>query len=306
MKISLDKAVLLLIPYLLALSIFYNNGYWSLFSLSIFNYYEVQDIVKDIAWPLFKFGGLLIAPLFLAILMYVSIYKNESQKSAEEIKTEQDEIKKAWKEMPFKKKVFNFGRFILILSLSSVVFLLVVSVVTIIFYPIEDDGAFVLKYLDSLSKYFNLRLLYFALFVLIASMTIAKRVQGVSGIDGMKTAVAILMLSLTALIAYHYGRIEAYKIISGTDFRYWIDKKGNGRKYLTKVNKNYLFLDDAQYINPNGNDYKLDTLNYNPQIVIISEDSLKSIELGYFGTSISSTGTRFNNAFTSRNGGKIY
>jgi hypothetical protein len=306
MKLSAEKVALLSIPYLLVLSIFYNNGYWSFFSLSVFNYYEAQDIVKDIAGPLFKFGGLLIAPLFLAATSIASMFSDSKQISQELVKKAELEAKLDWRSLPLAKKTLEIIRFILIVLLVVGASLLFVFIVTMVFYPIEDDGDFVLKYLSSLDDYSPMRLIYIILLTIIGTSIITKRAQGVSDIDSIKIAITVASLSLTTVIAYHYGRIEAYKIISGTNFRYWISKDGVGHKYMAHINKNYIFLNDVKYINPYGKEYRLDTLVFDSRIVIISEDSLKSVELDYFGLNTKYTSSAFKKAFISRNGGKKY
>jgi hypothetical protein len=305
MKFSGEKIALLFIPYLLMLSIFYNNGYWSFFSFSVFNYYEAQDIAKDIAGPLFKFGGLLIVPLFLAALTTASMFNSKKVTDAADEKARK-ELKKEWKKLSFIRKVVYILKVIGYIILGIAAFLVAVFLITIICYPIEDDGGFIIKYINTLQGYSVVRLLYLTLFVLIGSSFVVKRLRSISEFDGVKIGVILMSIVLTAVVAYHYGRIEAYKIISGTNFRYWIDKKGVGHKYMSKINKNYIFLNDAGYINPSGNDYALDTIGFDPRITVISEDSLKSVELGYFGPNMRDNGETFRKIFVSRNGGKEF
>jgi hypothetical protein len=52
MKISLDNALLWIIPYLYVVSIAYYWGFWGALGIDAFNYYQVSDLVKGVTSPL--------------------------------------------------------------------------------------------------------------------------------------------------------------------------------------------------------------------------------------------------------------
>lgn len=60
MKLTFDKAILWLLPYLYLLSILYYWGYWGTFNIDVFNYYAVSDLVKGIISPLRNISSTLL------------------------------------------------------------------------------------------------------------------------------------------------------------------------------------------------------------------------------------------------------
>jgi hypothetical protein len=52
MKISFDKAIVWLIPYLYLVSVMYYWSYWGTFHIDALNYYPVSDLVKGVTAPL--------------------------------------------------------------------------------------------------------------------------------------------------------------------------------------------------------------------------------------------------------------
>ncbi len=327
-KISLEKVALLTIPYLLLLSICYNSGYWDVFGFSVFNYYEAQDILKDIAGPLFKFSGLVLTPIFILLVIVISWARNiNSNKNlakeqrlaeqyerygidqAEEKCSAPIEVQQAHTPEPEKWST-KFFRFIAlgIIAIIASLFLLAIFY-TIVFYlfPYEDEGDFLLIYIKSLDSTVIQRFFVLLLLPSILVASIAHGMQLIEAKDRFKVLSIISSFILTLLISYHYGRIDASKVTSGAQFRFWIDPRGHGHKYLAKINKNYFFLDDTMFINTSGNmNYRLDTLIISPVVDIITDDSLKSATLDYYGPRTARMAPDFTKRFASRNGGESF
>jgi hypothetical protein len=313
MKLPLDKVALLLIPYLLILSICYDNGYWSLFSISIFNYYEVQDIVKDISGPIFKFGGLVVAPMVVSLAIIITwinkkefVDENKIAPSDKPVLVQEDvniTVEERIKRIGI--KLFKKLKRASIIVLAGIAVATIVIFVTSMFFPFEEEGKFALKYLKSTGSEAKLRFAYITFFSAMAVSSIVENTLRLSKKESAKAAIVFFSFVLTMFVAYHYGRIEAYKVISGAEFRYWIDKEGDAHKYLAKINKHYIFLEDNSFVPKEGNeDFSLDTLKYNPEMKIITDDSLKSVNLDYYGPMTKKTSDAFNKIFKSRITGK--
>jgi hypothetical protein len=52
MKITLDKAIIWLLPYLYLVSATYYWGYWGIFGLDAFNFYAISDLIKGVIYPM--------------------------------------------------------------------------------------------------------------------------------------------------------------------------------------------------------------------------------------------------------------
>lgn len=327
-KISLEKAALLTIPYLLLLSICYNSGYWDVFGFSVFNYYEAQDILKDIAGPLFKFSGLVLIPIVILLAVVIAwsrdinkiatILKGQgiaepheiaTDKSSDELCSAPVEVQQAHK--PEKEtwfiKVFKY----FILASVGIIFILFLAgtVYTIVVYlfPYEDEGDFVLIYIKSLESIVIQR--FFVLLFLPSALIVGilRSMQLIDSINKQRVLIVLSSFIFTLLVSYHYGRIDAFKVTSGVQFRFWIDPDGHGHKYLAKINKNYFFLEDTMFINTSGNmNYRLDTLIISPVVNIITDDSLKSARLDYYGPRTARMSSDFTKRFSSRNGGESF
>lgn len=72
MNISLDKALLWLIPYLYLLSVTYYWGFWGTFNVDAFSYYAVSDLVKGVIAPIGTPAALMALLIFGALALIIS------------------------------------------------------------------------------------------------------------------------------------------------------------------------------------------------------------------------------------------
>lgn len=274
---SLDKAILALITYLTLLSICYTNGYWSLFEINIFNYYGVQDILKSTVAPLFKFGGLLALPLLIIALTVLLLFK----KINEEAEKESEALAKA---QIGKKNGLLFNLFIIFIGIPGLVSILIIVIVGPFFlFPVEDEGDFALMYLKSLPVESILRALFACLMLPMCLPLVLDFIRVLTQSQARKLTVIIISFVSTLFISYHYGRIDALKLVSGYEFFYWIDNASIPHKYIAKVGSYNIFLQDLHYIKHDDSlKFSLDTLRYTGMVNVISEDSLKGLSLHYY------------------------
>lgn len=76
MNISLDKAILWLLPYLYLVSIAYYWGYWGTFDIDAFSYYAVADLVKGVTAPIasaLAYSVIAVIVFFIAELISIPL-----------------------------------------------------------------------------------------------------------------------------------------------------------------------------------------------------------------------------------------
>ena len=71
MNITIDKALLWLVPYLYLVSVAYYWGYWGPFNIDALNYYPVSDLVKGVTSPLIDTLGVALG---LSIVFFIWRY----------------------------------------------------------------------------------------------------------------------------------------------------------------------------------------------------------------------------------------
>jgi hypothetical protein len=276
-EIQIEKVVLLGITYLTLLSICYNNGYWSLFKINVFNYYGVQDILKGAVAPLFQFGGLLALPILVVFILALLLFKKineEAQKEAQKDNERKSEVKFG------KLQTIALGIFAIIV-IPCVIAVLIIS--PFLLFPIEEQGDFALLYLNSIPGPSVGRALLVCTILPVYWSLFFNVIKLLTKEQAFKGIFILSSFSSTFLIAYHYGRLDAFKIVSGYEFRYWVDENKLPHKYIAKVNNYNMFLEDRHYVLHNDSlNFRLDTLHYVPLINVISEDSLKGLSLEYY------------------------
>lgn len=273
MKFNLDRLSLLLIPYLLLASICYSSGYWSNVKIDIFNYYQVQDILKGLANPLFGFAGLAFYPLVTGASILASWQKKHPESS-----------KLSWPEFDEEEGIGEriatyllvFLALILLLVVLLTIIGLFVATISAILFPIEDLYSFIRLYTTTLCWVDCLRLgaLLF-LGPVIAAWSVKDHVQK----PAINVASLIGCTILPLVIAYHFGKMESYKVLTGMEFRY-LEAASGPLKYLGKADTHYFFSEDRGYV-PYQTDSPTHLVNdtFEQTIRIISADSLKQLSL---------------------------
>lgn len=71
MNITIDKALLWLVPYLYLVSVAYYWGYWGPFNIDALNYYPVSDLVKGVTSPLIDTLGTAVG---LSVAIFIGRY----------------------------------------------------------------------------------------------------------------------------------------------------------------------------------------------------------------------------------------
>jgi hypothetical protein len=315
MKEYLEKILLYIVPFLIAISICYNNGYWSLYPINIYEYYQVTDILKAVAMPAFSFISLAFFPLLIAGVV-LSLSFNLSK-----VTTPNDETKSTYvppfvekifskidKLQFLKSKLFYVPVFILLLLLIS--YLLIKSIYSmwillIDLSPYSDDKQFIEIYFNVADKGF-IRSIEACIVVpfTIAMAAFLLYLPNSSPSQPIKAASKTFFFTLSIIIvltlSYNAGRIDAYKIIAGYDFYFIIDSKNEPHKYLGRLDKYFFFLDDNKIIKSEKSMRKLNEMPYSTRLSIISEDSLKALQLHRYNPSIIIGDSNYYKAFQIR------
>lgn len=300
MKISFDKILLYLIPYLLIISLCYNNGYWSLFNLNIFQYYQVQDILKAISMPAFRFIGLTTLPVMIIAASMLSW-------SEAPIIIDKDKLKK-WQrpKRPLDKpaetpKWQRLIAAITLLAFIACILIIAVSGTIVYLSPYYDESYFIDGYIGTLEEISIARVISMCFIIPFAIGIIYDIMIEDRSYNDIRIMMTMMSVFVTFAIAYHFGRLDAYKIILGTDFEYWVNKKGKPYKMLGKVDKFYFFSNDDSYVRfEDMNSRLFDSIYYYNSVIILSDDSLKAIELGMYGPRTIEKGEFFSQVYKPR------
>lgn len=297
MKESLEKWLLFVVPFLLAISICYNNGYWSPYPINIYEYYQVSDILKGIAMPSFRFISLALLPLLVSISIIIQSLKADAPARTKEEENKIDAAVKKKTEETDKQTGLNKGHryrwlnYLLAGVMAGVGMLLVftpIVLASVFLSPYLDEEKFIKIYFTALSSSIARGVMAcFLVPLFIGFVVLLQQDQHNPPKNSPASKVALLMSMLltTLTLAYQSGRIDAYKIISGYDFYYLLDNKDVPHKYLGKLDKYFFFLDDIRIIDPKGTmDMRVDTMTYSAVISIVSDDSLKSLPLVHYNT----------------------
>lgn len=295
MKENIEKLTLLIFPFLLAISVCYNNGYWSLYAINVYDYYQVTDILKDIAIPSFRFMSIALLPFTVAIAIAISFLQNtnkndlsnkkeaDSSSEAEE-SNKQSSIKKpkSFKENAKELILIMLGMLIFLLLASGAIF------VSILLSSYSDDIDLAITYLKSFETLPIEALCICIIAPLISSFILVaanKNKPGEENDNISKLTTFLSCILFTLLLAYNAGRFDAWKVALGYDFYFKFDKNKNPQKYLGKLDKYYFFAhDDRMFMYKPKFKFRLDTISYSPQISIIHEDELKNLRMVHYQT----------------------
>lgn len=295
-KIPFDKAIAAGVAYLTVLSICYNNGYWSTFYINIFNYYGLQDVLKGVIAPFFQFGALIMLPL-LVIMLLVLLGGDKIDEETIPLLKINWQSKPRW--MHIARKIFRvIGLLLLFCLIAGVIGL------SLLIYPLEDQSQFFWIYLKSISGFSWLRLIVGIFVIPYYSAILVNELRLVYKGLSVRIATMASCLILTLFIAYHYGKADAYRIITGYEFLYFTPQKGKDvHKYLGKVNDFNFFLVNDYLISHraiSNFDIPIDInkVAFKPVISIVSDDSLKSIRLDSYSVNSFTSDTAMYKNFT--------
>jgi len=275
MKISIKRLSVTVIPYLIVASLCYTSGYWSNIKIDIYNYYQVQDILKGLANPLFGFIGLGFYPVVSLISILSSWHEKEPKKEPTPAAQDEEQEVNAWWEnaLIYLLAVPAIG--ILVALVFGILFT-IIAAISLPLVPVEDYYTHALIYLSTFKLMDVVRILVLMLVgpLLIAS-NIKKRVQ-----KPVATIAALIgCILFPFLTAYHFGKMDSYKILTGLEFRY-MEVAGKPLKYLGKADTYYFFSEDRSYV-PYQVEAPTRLANnyYDQTIRVISADSLKQLSL---------------------------
>lgn len=277
LKFSLGQVSAIGIPYLLVASLCYVSGFWSNLSIDVFNYFQVQDILKTLANPLLGFVGFTLYPLLTVVTVLSSWHERRDSTKAKWIEFEGNE---AWYEK------IGLALVTIALGLLFTVIVLLILVGSILLFsllltPVERLAPFGLVYLRTLGLLDWLRL---PLIIFICPAIVAVLVK--NHVQGTITQIGSLIGSITIplLIAYHFGRMESFKILSGLEFRY-VQGPAGPMKYLGKADTYYFFSEDKGYVPYRKSVFApLSAKAHDQTIRIVSTDSLKQVRLLYYSS----------------------
>ena len=246
MKFSIKRLGVTVIPYLILVSLCYTSGYWSNLKIDIYNYYQVQDILKSLANPLFGFVGFAFYPVVSIINILASWHEKSPVKE-----TSSTTLEKAAEE---KQEEHTWGEQALIYVLSipvvGIIFALafgiligLIAVISLPLVPIEDYYTYARMYLSTLGLMNVIRIIVLLIIApTLLAWIVKERIQ-------KPTATIAALISYTILpflIAYHFGKMDSYKILTGLEFRY-LEVAGRPLKYLGKADT-YHFSEDRSYV----------------------------------------------------------
>jgi hypothetical protein len=323
MKDYLEKLLLYVVPFLIITSICYSNGYWSLYPINIYDYYQPTDILKAVALPTFNFISIALLPLTIALCITVVSIRIKSSVTKPALTREEKDAaalliinNNALYRALDKIKLFNNKYFLIIFFLVFLIIFTYAGGKAIIslweaslgLSPYFDDKDFMNYYLMILDKG-TLRSIQALGIIpsLIAIGAIVVNANEDSFFKPLIVATKLFTISMTIMmvftLSYNAGKIDAYKIVAGYDFYYMIDKKNEPHKYLGKLDKYFFFLDDNRAIKDKKTMSLLSSkVYYSARISIIGEDSLKAFQLYRYNTEVRTTDSAFYNNFEYRKG----
>jgi hypothetical protein len=273
MKINLSQLGILIIPYLILASLCYTSGYWSNVKIDIFNYYQVQDILKGLANPLFGFVGLTFYPL-VTVASIMASWQEKQKENPKSVWPKPDENDS----IVTRIALYFFATLFVIIIVGVVlgILILFIGAISAILFPIEDLYAFARIYLSTLTwiDWARAAVMLF-LGPIITAWLVKEHIQKPIAKLGGLLGSAIFPL----IIAYHFGKMDSYKVLTGLEFRY-LETASRPLKYLGKADTYYFFSEDRGYVPYcNGAPTRLTNDRYDQSIRIISADSLKHLEL---------------------------
>lgn len=279
MKLSIKRLSITVIPYLILSSLCYTSGYWSNIKVDIYNYYQAEDILKSLANPLFGFAGLAFYPVVSVINILASWrektpVKEPSSAASENAAEEKQEVHAWWEKLLI--YLLSIPVVGIIIALAFGLLFGFVAAISLPLVPIEEYYTYARIYLSTLGLVDVIRITV----LLIIAPTLLGWIMKEHVQKPMSTIAALISYTiLPFLIAYHFGKMESYKVLTGLEFRY-LQVAGKPLKYLGKADTYYFFSEDRSYV-PYQADAPTRLANnyYDQTIRIVSADSLKQLSL---------------------------
>ncbi|MCA8830312.1 hypothetical protein [Hymenobacter pini] len=276
LKLNLGQLGAAAVPYLILASLCYVSGYWSNVGIDVFNYYQVQDVLKSLANPLLSFIGLTFYPLLTIASVLGTWQKKATPPTKLSWITFEDGEK--W----YERAIMHVLTALMVVAIVGLVLGLVVgfvALVSLLLFPVENLAPFTVTYLRTLDWLDLLRLPVLIFFgPWLAALLLRDYVRKSTTEFGSLIGSVVIPL----ILAYHFGRMESYKALSGLEFRYVETPKG-ALKYMGKVGDFYFFSEDGGYVPYRKREYDgLVNDQYVRTIRIVSSDSLKQLRLLHY------------------------
>jgi hypothetical protein len=256
-----DKWPWFLLSFALFVSSLYEFGYWSVFGVNLFEYFQIQDVLKNFLFVVFNSTS----PWWFALVAYtiISSADDKSVHWMSELETEKlgdgRVIVKPVSELNFYRKTILF-----IFNLPEITRMMVIFMMLVILF-----------YYDGIENYPKL-LVYALIFLIAFELTTNKAVNFLRSTKIMTRWAFWYFVLTVCWSALMSGREVGLDVINNKDFMYTTGLKDDSKrtdypyvKYLGKAGEIFVFLspDNKERILVQGDEAKTIYLRHLKKVV---------------------------------------